>query len=145
MLPHGSICTLIHGLCLPEQCNKGRPHQGKLPSLLTSVAPLSLFRRFQRRKSTNMAWSKRVLTVLAALFVQDVAAQFGSAKGSDFLRFGCSQLVIERADPIVNPGTLYTPHVHQIVGGNSFNITVRDHQERRESQRSLIGKNRWTQ
>ncbi|KAK1827949.1 hypothetical protein QBC39DRAFT_375108, partial [Podospora conica] len=70
-----------------------------------------------------MAWSKRVLTVLAALLVQDVAAQFGSAKGSDFLRFGCSQLVIERTDPIVNPGTLYTPHLHQIVGGNSFNIT----------------------
>jgi hypothetical protein len=92
-----------------------------------------------------MAWFKRVLTVLAALLVQDVAAQMGSARGSDFLRFGCSQLVIERTDPIVNPGTRYTPHLHQIVGGNSFNITVRDHQERRESQKSLIEreKKRW--
>lgn len=54
---------------------------------------------------------------VAALLAQYVDAQA-------MLRFACSQLVIERTDPIVNPGALYTPHLHQIVGGNSFNITM---------------------
>ncbi|KAH8590178.1 hypothetical protein B0O99DRAFT_552520 [Bisporella sp. PMI_857] len=40
------------------------------------------------------------------------------------LRFPCSQLVVDRVDPIVNPGMTYTPHLHQIVGGNSFDITM---------------------
>ena len=59
------------------------------------------------------------LTLLAAaLLAQNAAAQF------NMLRFACSQLVVDRVDPIVNPGMLYTPHLHQIVGGNSFNITM---------------------
>lgn len=69
-----------------------------------------------------MAWS--ALVALVALFAQDVSAQTGYARGSDFLRFGCSQLVVERTDPIVNPGSIPSPHMHQVVGGNSFNITV---------------------
>jgi len=68
-----------------------------------------------------MAWSKAIKLV-ALLLAQDVAAQ--GSKGSDFLRFACSQLVVERTDPIVNPGMRPTPHMHQIVGGDSFNITV---------------------
>ncbi|KAF2651691.1 hypothetical protein K491DRAFT_606375 [Lophiostoma macrostomum CBS 122681] len=36
------------------------------------------------------------------------------------LRFGCSQLTVERLDPLVNPGMVGTPHVHQIIGGNGF-------------------------
>lgn len=48
----------------------------------------------------------------------------GNAAAQDMLRFACSQLVVERVDPIVNPGMLYTPHLHQIVGGNSFNATM---------------------
>lgn len=39
------------------------------------------------------------------------------------LRFGCSQLVIERFDPLVTPG-IVSPHVHQIVGGNAFDISM---------------------
>ncbi|KAF9522951.1 hypothetical protein CPB83DRAFT_899195 [Crepidotus variabilis] len=35
-----------------------------------------------------------------------------------FLRFGCSQLVTERFDPLVTPGVV-SPHVHQVVGGNA--------------------------
>ncbi|KAF2793792.1 hypothetical protein K505DRAFT_305170 [Melanomma pulvis-pyrius CBS 109.77] len=54
----------------------------------------------------------------AALFAQNVAAQ------GTMLRFACSQLVVERTDPLVNPGMKYTPHLHQIVGGNSFNVTM---------------------
>lgn len=55
--------------------------------------------------------------VAAALLAQHAAAQ-------NMLRFACSQLVVDRVDPIVNPGMQYTPHLHQIVGGNSFNITM---------------------
>ncbi|KAF2264360.1 hypothetical protein CC78DRAFT_553528 [Lojkania enalia] len=54
----------------------------------------------------------------AALFAQNAAAQF------NMLRFACSQLVVERTDPLVNPGMKFTPHLHQIVGGNSFNVTM---------------------
>lgn len=61
---------------------------------------------------------------LLALFSQDVVAQTGSAKGSDFLRFACSQLVVDRVDPLVNPGLVPASHMHQIVGGSSFNATV---------------------
>lgn len=40
------------------------------------------------------------------------------------LRFQCSQLVIDRLDPLVSPGSIPSPHIHQIVGGNSFNATM---------------------
>jgi hypothetical protein len=40
------------------------------------------------------------------------------------LRFSCSQLVVERLDPLVNPGSTPSPHLHQIVGGNSFNASM---------------------
>lgn len=33
------------------------------------------------------------------------------------IRFGCSQLVVERLDPLVDPGKNPSPHVHQIIGG----------------------------
>jgi hypothetical protein len=42
------------------------------------------------------------------------------------LRFECSQLVVDRIDPLVNPGSVPSPHLHQIVGGNSFNASM-DH------------------
>ncbi|KAK3215015.1 hypothetical protein GRF29_19g1984182 [Pseudopithomyces chartarum] len=40
------------------------------------------------------------------------------------LRFSCSQLVVERLDPLVNPGIEQSPHVHQIIGGNAFNVSM---------------------
>lgn len=40
--------------------------------------------------------------------------------GLNHLRFGCSQLTVERLDPLVNPGEFPTPHMHQIIGGNAF-------------------------
>ncbi|CAI4213893.1 unnamed protein product [Parascedosporium putredinis] len=57
---------------------------------------------------------------LAALLAQDALAQTGSARGASFLRFGCSQLVVERTDPLVNPGSLPAPHMHQIVGDGPY-------------------------
>jgi hypothetical protein len=52
------------------------------------------------------------------LFAQHASAQMR------LLRFVCSQLVIERIDPLVSPGMMPSPHTHQVVGGNSFNATV---------------------
>lgn len=40
------------------------------------------------------------------------------------LRFGCSTVSIQRLDPLVEPGKIPSAHVHQIVGGNSFNATM---------------------
>jgi hypothetical protein len=40
------------------------------------------------------------------------------------LRFGCAQVVIDRLDPLVNPGQMPSTHVHQIVGGNAFNVSM---------------------
>jgi len=61
---------------------------------------------------------------LLALLGQDASAQ-QSVGDAGFLRFGCSQLVVERTDPLVTPGQNPSPHTHQIVGGNAFNVTVR--------------------
>ncbi|KAF2269645.1 hypothetical protein CC78DRAFT_601812 [Lojkania enalia] len=41
-------------------------------------------------------------------------------RGITVLRFGCSQITVERLDPLVNPGVNPSPHVHQVVGGNAF-------------------------
>jgi hypothetical protein len=61
-----------------------------------------------------------VLTIVA-LCAQQAAAQYATAA---MMRFQCSQLVIERLDPLVNSGMLPSTHQHQIVGGNSFNATM---------------------
>ncbi|KAK3312085.1 hypothetical protein B0H66DRAFT_525037 [Apodospora peruviana] len=44
--------------------------------------------------------------------------------GLALLRFSCSQVVIDRIDPLVNPGINPSPHVHQVVGGNAFNVSI---------------------
>jgi hypothetical protein len=61
-----------------------------------------------------MQW---ITLAAVALLGQNVVAQ-------NMLRFACSQLVVDRIDPLVNPGKAYTPHLHQIVGGNSLNLTM---------------------
>ena len=44
--------------------------------------------------------------------------QAGLARAA--LRFGCSTVSIQRLDPLVEPGSNPSSHVHQIVGGNVF-------------------------
>ena len=69
-----------------------------------------------------MYWT--TLIGLAAL--AEAAPQFGGggAGATTMLRFGCTQVVIDRLDPLVNPGQIPSSHVHQIVGGNAFNATM---------------------
>lgn len=67
-----------------------------------------------------MQWKSLALSLL-------VGHGLGQAPGTPpMLRFECSQLVVERLDPLVNPGSVPSPHLHQIVGGNSFNASM-DH------------------
>ncbi|KAK6821337.1 hypothetical protein PG987_015737 [Apiospora arundinis] len=42
------------------------------------------------------------------------------------VRFGCSQLNVQRIDPLVSPGVAPSAHLHQLIGGNSLNISM-DH------------------
>ncbi|KAK0666025.1 hypothetical protein QBC41DRAFT_231427 [Cercophora samala] len=49
---------------------------------------------------------------------------WGPEVAATMLRFGCHQLVIDRIDPLVNPGSLPSPHLHQIVGGNAFDTSM---------------------
>jgi hypothetical protein len=56
-------------------------------------------------------------TLSLALLAQTAAAQ-------QMIRFSCSQLVVARMDPLVNPGQAQSPHVHQVVGGNSFKVNM---------------------
>jgi len=41
------------------------------------------------------------------------------------IRFGCSTVSVQRLDPVVQPGSIPSAHVHQIVGGNAFNATMK--------------------
>ena len=40
------------------------------------------------------------------------------------LRFPCSTLTIQRLDPVVQGGSNPSTHLHHIVGGNAFNVTM---------------------
>ncbi|KAK7755511.1 hypothetical protein SLS62_002443 [Diatrype stigma] len=63
-----------------------------------------------------MQWKALALALLV---------KHGSGQGMmEMMRFGCSQLVVDRLDPLVNPGSIPSPHLHQIVGGNSFNASM---------------------
>lgn len=64
------------------------------------------------------------------LLASTVLAQLGAPPSgccatAAMLRFSCSRLVIERLDPLVNPGVIGSPHTHQVVGGDSFNATMK--------------------
>jgi hypothetical protein len=63
--------------------------------------------------------------MMSKALVVALLAGLGSGQGgTPMLRFSCSQLVIDRIDPLVDPGVAPSPHLHQIVGGNSFNVTM---------------------
>ena len=50
---------------------------------------------------------------------------------SALIRFQCGQLVLQRLDPLVNPGEIPSTHVHQIVGGVSRMMPLLDQVSRR--------------
>ncbi|OTA65053.1 hypothetical protein K449DRAFT_411067 [Hypoxylon sp. EC38] len=66
-----------------------------------------------------MDW--KALFIAAAAIPQQASAQYATAA---MMRFQCSRLVVDRIDPLVSPGLIRSPHIHQVVGGNSFNATM---------------------
>ncbi|KAL2268797.1 hypothetical protein VTJ83DRAFT_3643 [Remersonia thermophila] len=71
-----------------------------------------------------MRWSSKSAMLALSAALVDAAPQFGGIFQMTMLRFGCTNIVIDRIDPLVNPGQVPSPHVHQIVGGNAFNVTM---------------------
>ncbi|KAL1799896.1 hypothetical protein ACET3X_000238 [Alternaria dauci] len=65
-----------------------------------------------------------LLSTLLFASLAHALPQSGGGQGFTMLRFGCAQNVIDRIDPLVNPGQAPSPHMHQVVGGNAFNITM---------------------
>lgn len=65
-----------------------------------------------------------LLSTLLFAGLAQAMPQGGGGSGFTMLRFGCSQVSIDRIDPLVNPGQAPSPHMHQIVGGNAFNVTM---------------------
>ncbi|KAH7380543.1 hypothetical protein DE146DRAFT_730097 [Phaeosphaeria sp. MPI-PUGE-AT-0046c] len=64
-------------------------------------------------------------SLLLSLFLAPrVSSQSFNFTIPPMLRFQCSQLVIDRLDPLVSPSLIPSPHLHQIVGGNSFNASL---------------------
>lgn len=78
----------------------------------------SILRDTSNRPRTAIMMHKTVLNVLG--LVASAAAQ-----QAHMMRFACSQLTVERLDPLVNPGVVGSPHTHQIVGGNSFRAEMK--------------------
>jgi hypothetical protein len=65
--------------------------------------------------------------LLTTLLLTAVANAYVSKRqyaGMNHLRFGCSQITIERLDPLVNPGQFPTPHMHQVcdLANGVFNL-----------------------
>ncbi|KAL7624221.1 hypothetical protein AAE478_005780 [Parahypoxylon ruwenzoriense] len=64
-------------------------------------------------------------TLFSFAALAEAAPQFGGGFGGvTMLRFGCPNVVIDRLDPLVNPGVIPSAHVHQIVGGDGFNASM---------------------
>ena len=61
------------------------------------------------------------------MFLKPLAAALAAtqlAAAQELMRFGCSQLTFDRIDPLVEPGNTPSAHLHQIIGGNSFNASM---------------------
>lgn len=80
---------------------QNRPLISHVSSVLSVLAEAQ-----QNAQDTTNTMYRRIL-FLAALFTLSSA----------LIRFQCSQLVVQRLDPLVNPGQIPSAHVHQIVGG----------------------------
>jgi hypothetical protein len=68
---------------------------------------------------------RNFLLAVATLVSAAQAQGAGDTRGAAMMRFACSQLTVERLDPLVNPGVVGSPHTHQIVGGNSFQADMK--------------------
>ncbi|KAJ3536620.1 hypothetical protein NMY22_g5956 [Coprinellus aureogranulatus] len=87
---------------------------------LRLMSSLSEYRSLDVLRPTYRRLRLRLMMLSHGLLVAIVwLTRYASAT----IRFGCSQLVTERFDPLVTPGQV-APHVHQIIGGNAFNLSM---------------------
>ncbi|KAF2114297.1 hypothetical protein BDV96DRAFT_547345 [Lophiotrema nucula] len=71
-----------------------------------------------------MLWTTLLAFAAAADALPSVNKWWKRQGSTTMLRFGCAQVVIDRLDPLVQPGQAPSSHMHQIVGGNGFNTTM---------------------
>jgi hypothetical protein len=81
--------------------------------------------RFTNQLHTNIFRTVMKVTIVQALTFLGAAQAQNQTRGAAMMRFACSQLTVERLDPLVNPGLEGSPHTHQIVGGNSFQAEMK--------------------
>lgn len=107
-----------------EEKSPGKPEVGRFVHPATSLNR----RRVPHRDSEPEEASTTIAFALLKmqLTVNSLAASLALLAPSvhALLRFSCSQLVVERLDPLVFPGVTGSPHVHQIIGGNAFNQSM---------------------
>jgi hypothetical protein len=115
ILPPASNCLLL--------LEHTAEHLGdgiRLGRRLSSLADLLLSTLHCQGKPPTTGSSMQFHFLVLSLFATHVTSQ----ERVPMLRFECSQLVVERLDPLVNPGSAPSPHLHQIVGGNSFRSPI---------------------
>jgi hypothetical protein len=95
------------------------------------------YRRYQSTLSA-MFWPTDVLPALPAEAVAAVPQTGGSFGSADFLRFDCSQLVVEWTGLLVNPRLLPSWHIHQVVRSFSFTVGILMHTFTKHSQKEDI-------
>ncbi|KAF2786494.1 hypothetical protein K505DRAFT_259806 [Melanomma pulvis-pyrius CBS 109.77] len=71
-----------------------------------------------------MQWKSFVVALALAQDAFAAPSQQKRQNSAALMRFECSQLVVERIDPLVQPGQTPSTHVHQVAGGNSFNASM---------------------
>jgi hypothetical protein len=62
--------------------------------------------------SVTMFFSTLLFAASAAALPKALESRQGGQ--NTMLRFGCSQVIIDRIDPLVNPGLAPSPHMHQV-------------------------------
>lgn len=76
-----------------------------LPDSVVGIALTSFPRSVP--KNSKLLDKMHLKSLVAAIAAGQLAA------AQELMRFGCSQLTIDRIDPLVNPGSLPSPHMHQ--------------------------------
>ncbi|KAK4249200.1 hypothetical protein C7999DRAFT_30252 [Corynascus novoguineensis] len=70
----------------------------------------------------------KMLGVIASASLALALPQYAEIRDEPYspasLKMSCSRLVLDRIDPLNDPGVFGTSHLHTIVGGNSFNATM---------------------
>lgn len=90
-----------------------------------SCHPLRL-PRDQRLSKTEVVSNQNIVNIDIPLKMKSILLTVAlSTPGHALIRFPCSQLVVDRLDPLVTPGQVPSPHLHQIAGGvSNFEMTL---------------------